>query len=209
MSKRKEYSRVRRNGSQKSAKKGRRYTPQEKRKALELAARLGVQKAAERTGITPWSIYAWRNALLLAPLVEKPAPQGEGKERPSLPRAVQVPESVIKKVVTKYHDQSKDKQPTFGNIYQDRERDHAHTQRPDDKKVDGVIGKVKRPTEFDNRKLQQNKPETTGPEKVGKLLFGFPIDFSEPCSYPCDKHKNRCAKMRYPSRYKKRNSRLR
>ena len=109
MSKRKESSRVRRNGSQKAAKKGRRYTPQEKRKALELAARVGVLKAAERTGITAWSIYAWRNALLLAPLVEKPAPQGEGKERASLPRAVQVPESVIKKVVTVWRNN-----PGFG-----------------------------------------------------------------------------------------------
>jgi transposase InsO family protein len=99
MSKRKESHKARQSGVRRPAKKGRRYTPQEKRKALELAVRVGVQEAAKRTGVTAWSIYSWRNALTLAPLVEKPAPQKAGKEAGSLPRAVQVPEAVIKQVV--------------------------------------------------------------------------------------------------------------
>lgn len=99
MSKRNESQKPRRAVAQPPARKGRRYTPQEKQRALQLAARVGVQEAAKRTGITAWSIYSWRNALTLAPLVEKPAPPEAGKEARSLPRAVQVPEAVVKQVV--------------------------------------------------------------------------------------------------------------
>ena len=99
MSKRNESQKPRRTVGRTAAKKGRRYTPQEKQRALQLAARVGVQEAAKRTGITAWSIYSWRNALTLAPLVEKPAPQEAGKEAGSLPRSVQVPEAVVKQVV--------------------------------------------------------------------------------------------------------------
>lgn len=56
------------------APKGKRYSLEEKRKALELAARVGVKEASKRTGISAWSLYSWRNALKLAPVVEKPAP---------------------------------------------------------------------------------------------------------------------------------------
>lgn len=41
---------------------GRRYTLAEKAKILKLAGRLGVEKAAERSGASPWSIYRWRQA---------------------------------------------------------------------------------------------------------------------------------------------------
>jgi transposase InsO family protein len=109
MSKRKESHKARQKGVRTAAKMGRRYTPQEKRKALELAARVGVQEAAKRTGVTAWSIYSWRNALTLAPLVEKPAPQAAGKETGSLPRAVQVPEAVVKQVVNVWRNN-----PGFG-----------------------------------------------------------------------------------------------
>ena len=100
MSKRKESQQARQGGGQKATRKGRRYTPQEKRKALALAARVGVQKASKRTGIPLWSIYSWRNAMTLAPLVEKPAPSATRNEAVSLPRAVQIPEAVVKQVVT-------------------------------------------------------------------------------------------------------------
>lgn len=109
MSKRKESPKVRFKAGQRAAKKGRRYSPAQKRRVLALAARVGVQKAAKRTGITAWSIYAWRNAVTLAPLVEKPAPQEEGKEGGALPRAVQVPEAVVKQVVTVWRNN-----PGFG-----------------------------------------------------------------------------------------------
>ncbi|MBN1628501.1 MAG: DDE-type integrase/transposase/recombinase [Thermoleophilia bacterium] len=109
MSKRKKSQKARRKGARTGGKRGRRYTPEEKRKALELTARVGVQEAAKRTGITPWSIYAWRNALTLAPLVEKPAPPEAGKKPGPLPRAVQVPEAVVKQVVTVWRNN-----PGFG-----------------------------------------------------------------------------------------------
>ena len=109
MSKRKQSHKARRKGVRTAAKKGRRYTPREKQRALELAARVGVPEAAKRTGITPWSIYAWRTALKLAPLIEKPAPREAGKEACSLPRAVQVPEAVVKQVVTVWRNN-----PGFG-----------------------------------------------------------------------------------------------
>ena len=109
MSKRKESQKARRKGVRTAAKKGRRYTPQEKQRALELAARVGVPEAAKRTGVTLWSIYAWRTALKLAPLIEKPAPREAGKEAYSLPRAVQVPEAVVKQVVTVWRNN-----PGFG-----------------------------------------------------------------------------------------------
>ena len=96
MSKRKESHRARRNGGKAVAKRGRRYSVEEKRKALELAARVGVREAAKRIGVTAWSIYSWRNALTLAPFLEKPA---SGRKIQAVPRSVQVPEAVVKKVV--------------------------------------------------------------------------------------------------------------
>ena len=99
MSKRKKSPTAQRKGTQTAAKKGRRYTPQQKKKALELASRVGVEKAAKRTGISVWSIYSWRNALLLAPLFEKPAPQPAGRETTSLPRPARVPKGVVKQAV--------------------------------------------------------------------------------------------------------------
>lgn len=106
MSKRKESHNVTRNSSRKSThKNGWRYTPEEKKKALELAARLGVHEAAKRTGISAHSIYAWRNALTLAPFVEKPAPTS-AKQTGSMPRSVQIPKSVIKKVLTVWRNNS-------------------------------------------------------------------------------------------------------
>ena len=96
MSKRKESGKARRSGGTAVRKKGRRYSLKEKRKALELAARVGVKEAAKRTGVTAWSIYSWRNALTLAPYLEKPA---GGKKTGKLPRSVQVPESVVKQVL--------------------------------------------------------------------------------------------------------------
>ena len=109
MSKRKKSPTAQRKGTQTAAKKGRRYTPQQKKKALELASRVGVEKAAKRTGISVWSIYSWRNALLLAPLVEKPAPQPAGRETTSLPRPVRVPKGVVKQVVSVWRNN-----PGFG-----------------------------------------------------------------------------------------------
>jgi len=89
-------------------KRGRRYTPTQKKKALALAARVGVQEAAKRMGMSAFSIYAWRNALTLAPYVEKPAAIPK-KRKGALPRAVQVPQSMVKKVVTVWQNN-----PGFG-----------------------------------------------------------------------------------------------
>jgi len=41
---------------------GRRYSAREKAKILKLAERLGVEKAAARSGASSWSIYRWRQA---------------------------------------------------------------------------------------------------------------------------------------------------
>ena len=88
------------------APKGKRYSLEEKRKALELAARVGVKEASKRTGISAWSLYSWRNALKLAPVVEKPAP---GSTEGVLPRAVQVPQAVVKQVLAVWRNN-----PGFG-----------------------------------------------------------------------------------------------
>ena len=51
-----------REGAKSRTPAARRYTPEEKAKILERAARLGVEKAAARSGVSPWSIYRWRHA---------------------------------------------------------------------------------------------------------------------------------------------------
>ena len=91
---------------QKATGRGRRYSLEEKRKALLLAAKVGVKEAAKRTGISAWSLYSWRNALTLSEVVEKPAP---GSTRGVLPRAVQVPQAVVKKVLSVWRNN-----PGFG-----------------------------------------------------------------------------------------------
>ncbi len=107
MSNRKESQKSQRKSSRKRGKSnGRRYTTKQKKKALDLAAKVGVRKAAKRTGISTHSIYAWRNAVMLAPFVEKPpADSGNGK----VPLSIQIPESTIKKVVTVWRNN-----PGFG-----------------------------------------------------------------------------------------------
>lgn len=102
MSKRRRFSKARQRG----VGKGRRYSLEEKRKALELASRFGVKEASRRTGISPWSLYSWRNALLLSPTVERPAP---GSTQGKLPRSLQVPQSVIKQVLSVWRNN-----PGFG-----------------------------------------------------------------------------------------------
>jgi transposase InsO family protein len=109
MSKRNESQKAGGTGAQRGAKRGRRYTLEEKRKAVELAARVGVKEAAKRTGITAWSIYAWRSALTLAPLVERPALAAREDEYGSLPRAIQLPGAVVKQIVNVWRNN-----PGFG-----------------------------------------------------------------------------------------------
>jgi len=86
--------------------RGRRYSLEEKRKALELAARVGVKEASRRTGISAWSLYSWRNALVLPEPAENRAP---GSTQAQLPRSVQVPKAVVRQVLSVWRNN-----PGFG-----------------------------------------------------------------------------------------------
>ena len=63
----------------------RRFTDEEKAKAVALAARVGVEAAAARTGVSPWTIYTWRTAYKLAPLVSGARPGTNDTPEPLSP----------------------------------------------------------------------------------------------------------------------------
>ena len=53
-------------GDDKPRRVARVYTPSQRAEALELAARVGVTKACEKLGMSPWSIHEWRRKAKLA-----------------------------------------------------------------------------------------------------------------------------------------------
>lgn len=77
----------------------RRFTDEEKSKAVALAARVGVEKAAARTGVSRWTIYTWRTAYKLAPLVSGAHPRTDDPAAP-FPASIQLPPATIEKIVT-------------------------------------------------------------------------------------------------------------
>ncbi len=77
----------------------RRFTDEEKAKAVALASRVGVQAAAARTGVSPWTIYTWRTAYKLAPLVSGTRP-GTDDAPEVLSPSIQLPPATIDKIVT-------------------------------------------------------------------------------------------------------------
>lgn len=77
----------------------RRFTDEEKAKAVALAARVGVEKAAARTGVSRWTIYTWRTAYKLAPLVSGARPRTDDPAEP-FPASIQLPPATIEKIVT-------------------------------------------------------------------------------------------------------------
>jgi putative transposase len=85
---------------------GRRYSPKDKARILKLAARLGVEKAAERSGASTWSIYRWRHDPRLASPKNDSPPEVATTTRPI---RVRVPESVQKKVLSVWRNN-----PGFG-----------------------------------------------------------------------------------------------
>jgi transposase InsO family protein len=78
--------------------RGRRFNPQEKARLLRLAARLGVAKAVERTGVSSWSVYRWRRDQELAR--SSTDPDGvAGLGHVLKPSRIQVPEVIQKQVL--------------------------------------------------------------------------------------------------------------
>ena len=78
---------------------GRRYRREEKAKILKLAARVGVEKASERSGASTWSIYRWRHDPRLEPKKGSPAEPADSAAATQKPIRVRVPERIQKQVL--------------------------------------------------------------------------------------------------------------
>jgi putative transposase len=77
----------------------RRYRPAEKAKVLRLADKVGVTKAAARTGVSPWSMYRWiRDRELSRSAGDPEGLRGLGHIQK--PPRIQVPEAIQKQVLS-------------------------------------------------------------------------------------------------------------
>lgn len=78
---------------------GYRYSAAEKAKVLKLAERLGVEKTAEHSGVSTWSIYRWRYAQKASPANGRPPEPAERSAPVRKPTTIRVPAGVQKQVV--------------------------------------------------------------------------------------------------------------
>lgn len=75
-----------------------RHSPRKKAKLLRLADRIGVAAAAQRSGVSPWSIYDWRKERAKDQSAEAARSSGTSVVLPTPPR-VRLPESLQRRVV--------------------------------------------------------------------------------------------------------------
>lgn len=85
-----------------------RYTPAQKAKLLALAERIGVKKAAAKSGVTVWSLYRWSRDRALAQAGAASQSSGGLGHIPKPPR-IDVPEQMQQKVLSVWRNN-----PGFG-----------------------------------------------------------------------------------------------
>ena len=85
-----------------------RYKPAQKAKLLALAERIGVEKAAAKTGVTAWSLYRWRRDRALAQTSAASQSNGGLGHMPK-PTRIDVPEEMQQKVLAVWRNN-----PGFG-----------------------------------------------------------------------------------------------